>query len=237
MEDKCFQIPFIDVGVYFLQVLLCYGSYTNLELLEHYSFILNENQGEKVYIPLESEMCSSCSWPKESLYIQQSGKPSFALLSALRLWATQPNQRRSVAHLAYSGLQLSAENEILVMRWISKKCIFVLKSLPTSYEEDSLLLSVIEKLQDSFTPSEQRNVLAISTSQTRAFLAANGLESCEGGADLLSSRKIRQAMGRWRLAIQWRLSYKETLTKCVSYCSEVIDSLTSQNMTLESRRE
>ncbi|PON55551.1 N-lysine methyltransferase SETD [Parasponia andersonii] len=213
------------------QVLLCYGSYTNLELLEHYGFILNENSGEKVFIPLESEMCSSNSWPKESMYIQQNGKPSFALLSALRLWATRPNQRRSVAHLAYSGSQLSAENEILVMRWISKKCTFVLKSLPTSFDEDRSLLSAIEILQNSFTPSELSNVLASSTNQICAFLEANGLESCGSGA--LSSKKITQAIGRWILAVQWRLSYKETLIKCVSYCSKVIDSLNSQNVTVQ----
>lgn len=212
---------------------MCYGSYTNLELLEHYGFLLNENPGEKVFTPLEAEMCSSNSWPKESMYIQQSGKPSFALLSALRFWATWPNQRRSVAHLVYSGSQLSAENEILIMRWIVKNCNFVLKSLPTSFEEDSWLLSAIEKLLDSSTSLELRNVFVSSSSQIRAFLEANGLESGEGGADLLSSGKITRAMGRWRLAIQWRLSYKETLINCVSYCSKVIESLNSQNWTQE----
>ena len=46
------------------------------------------------------------------MYIHQDGKPSFALLSALRLWATPLNQRKSVGYLAYSGSQLSIENEI-----------------------------------------------------------------------------------------------------------------------------
>ncbi|XP_062107618.1 protein SET DOMAIN GROUP 40 isoform X2 [Humulus lupulus] len=211
------------------QVLLCYGSYTNIELLEHYGFILNENPGEKIFIPLESELCFSNTWPMESMYIQQCGKPSFALLSALRLWATRPNQRRSVSHLVYSGSQVSVENEILVMNWILKKCNFVLKNLPTSFEGDSSLLSDIEKLQDSFSSVQLKNVLASSTGHIRAFLEANCLERGESSAKMLSSLNIIQAIGRWRLAIQWRLSYKETLINCSSYCSKVIESLSFQN--------
>ncbi|XP_062107621.1 protein SET DOMAIN GROUP 40 isoform X5 [Humulus lupulus] len=210
-------------------VLLCYGSYTNIELLEHYGFILNENPGEKIFIPLESELCFSNTWPMESMYIQQCGKPSFALLSALRLWATRPNQRRSVSHLVYSGSQVSVENEILVMNWILKKCNFVLKNLPTSFEGDSSLLSDIEKLQDSFSSVQLKNVLASSTGHIRAFLEANCLERGESSAKMLSSLNIIQAIGRWRLAIQWRLSYKETLINCSSYCSKVIESLSFQN--------
>ncbi|KAG6403332.1 hypothetical protein SASPL_135549 [Salvia splendens] len=61
------------------QVLLSYGTYTNLELLEHYGFILQDNPNDKAFISLESEMYSLCSWPKDSLYISQDGKPSFAL--------------------------------------------------------------------------------------------------------------------------------------------------------------
>ncbi|KAG5247251.1 protein SET DOMAIN GROUP [Salix suchowensis] len=95
-----------------INVLLGYGTYTNLELLEHYGFLLNENPNDKVFIPLEPSMYSFISWPKVSMYIHQDGKPSFALLSTLRIWATPPNQRRSISHLAYSGSQLSVDNEI-----------------------------------------------------------------------------------------------------------------------------
>lgn len=217
------------------QVLLGYGTYTNLELLEHYGFLLNDNPNEKVFIPLQPEICSSNTWPMESMYIHRSGKPSFALLSTLRIWATPPNQRRSTAHLAYSGSQLSAENEIVVMRWISKNCNSILKSFPTSFEEDRLLLNAIDKMQDSCNPLELRNVSASSAVQIRAFLEANGLQDGEGVAELLSSRKTKRALDRWRLAIQWRVRYKEILISCISFCSEVIDSLTFQNTTSEPR--
>ncbi|XP_030490439.2 protein SET DOMAIN GROUP 40 [Cannabis sativa] len=213
------------------QVLLCYGSYTNIELLEHYGFILNENPGEKIFIPLESELCTSNTWPMESMYIQQNGEPSFALLSALRLWATRPDQRRSVAHLVYSGSQLSVENEALVMNRMLKNCNFVLKNLQTSYEEDNLLLRDIEKLQDSLSSLQLKNVLASSTGQIRSFLEANCLERGESSSVemLSSSRNIIQAVGRWRLAIQWRLSYKEALINCRSYCCKVIQTIPFQN--------
>lgn len=105
-----------------LQVLLRYGTYSNLELLEYYGFLLHENPNDKVFIPLEHEIYSSSSWPKESLYIQHNGNPSFALLTALRLWATQANKRRVVGHLAYARSQLSVKNEMLVMEWLSKNC-------------------------------------------------------------------------------------------------------------------
>ncbi|XP_062150874.1 protein SET DOMAIN GROUP 40 isoform X1 [Alnus glutinosa] len=206
------------------QVLLCYGTYTNLELLEHYGFLLNENSNDKVFIPLEPEIYSSSSWPKESLHIHQNGRPSFSLLSALRLWATPSNKRRSVGHLAYSGSQLSTDNEVHVMKWISKKCNAILKNLPTSIEEDSLLLSSFDEIQDLHTILELEKVLSASR-EIWAFLEANNLQNVDSDSNLLLSRKIRRSIDRWKLAIQWRLRYKKILLECISYCTEIKDSL------------
>ncbi|KAK9062131.1 hypothetical protein SSX86_019316 [Deinandra increscens subsp. villosa] len=127
------------------QVLLSYGTYTNLELLEHYGFILNENPNDKAYVPLPSDLYSLCSWPLDSLYVHQNGKPSFALLAVMRLWATPTHLQKSVRQLAYSGSIVSNENEIIVMEWLSRKCSMLLKNLSTSIEEDKLLLSVMDK--------------------------------------------------------------------------------------------
>lgn len=209
-----------------LQVLLSYGTYTNLELLEHYGFILNENPNDKVFVPLEPEIYSSCSWPKESLYIHQSGKPSFALLSALRLWATPANQRRSVGHLAYSGRQLSIENEIFIMRWISKKCNSILKNLPTSFEEDSMLLSAIDKIQNLHAPLELADVSATSADEICAF-KANVVKNGERGSETLVSRKTMRSRERWRLAVEWRLSYKKILVDCIFLCDEILRCMSS----------
>ncbi|XP_059642875.1 protein SET DOMAIN GROUP 40 isoform X2 [Cornus florida] len=211
------------------QVLLSYGTYTNLELLEHYGFLLNENPNDKVFIPLEPEIYSSCSWPKELLYIHQNGKPSFALLSAIRLWATPPSQRRSVGHLAYSGSQLSPENEVIVMGRIAKNCHVILKNFQTSVEEDYLLLHKIDKLQHSCTPMELSDVLSASGGEACAFLEVNGVPNGESGVKLNLSSKTRRSLDRWKLAVEWRLSYKKTFGDCISYCTDIINKLSSQN--------
>lgn len=209
-----------------MQVLLSYGTYTNLELLEHYGFLLDENPNDKASIPLEPEVYACSSWPKDSLYIHQNGKPSFALLSALRLWATPPSQRRSVGHLVYSGSQVSAENEILVMEQIVKSCHVVLRNLPTSVEEDSLLLCAIDKMQDPNVPMEARNTLRSCGVEFSAFLEAHDLKIEDRNAGLLIlSEKARRWMERWKLAVQWRRRHKRILADCISHCDEIITSL------------
>jgi hypothetical protein len=145
-------------------------------------------------------------------------------LSALRLWATPSNKRRSVGHLAYSGSQLSTDNEVHVMKWISKKCNAILKNLPTSIEEDSLLLSSFDEIQDLHTILELGKVLSASR-EIWAFVEANNLQNVDSDSNLLLSRKIRRSIDRWKLAIQWRLRYKKILLECISYCTEIIDSL------------
>ncbi|KAH8511460.1 hypothetical protein H0E87_008870 [Populus deltoides] len=210
------------------QVLLGYGTYTNLELLEHYGFLLNENPNDKVFIPLEPSMYSFISWPKVSMYIHQDGKPSFALLSALRLWATPPNQRRSTSHLVYSGSRLSVYNEISVLKWISKNCAMILSNLPTVIEEDSLLLSTINKIENFDKPTELRKLL--SSGEARAFLEASDLQKGKNGSELMFSDKTKRVIERWKLAVQWRISYKKTLIDCISCCTVTINSLSSQTI-------
>ncbi|XP_031262945.1 protein SET DOMAIN GROUP 40-like isoform X2 [Pistacia vera] len=219
------------------QVLLSYGTYTNLELLEHYGFLLDENPNDKFFIPLDTGIYSSGSWPKESQYIHQNGKPSFALLSALRLWLTPANQRRSVGHLAYSGCQLSVDNEVSVMKWISKKCLGQLKNLPTSSEEDNLLLSTIDKIQDYKTPMELKRVLSTFGGEACTFLEDNGVQSGKNGGELSFSGKTKLSIERWKLAVQWRLRYKTTLADCISYCSEIINSLLCKNVSTVRTKE
>ncbi|KAG7550951.1 SET domain [Arabidopsis thaliana x Arabidopsis arenosa] len=210
------------------QVLLCYGTYTNLELLEHYGFMLEENSNDKVFIPLETSLFSlASSWPKDSLYIHQDGKPSFALVSTLRLWLIPQSQRdKSVMRLVYAGSQISVKNEILVMKWISEKCGSVLRDLPTSVLEDTLLLHNIDKLQDPELRLEQKETEAFG-SEVCAFLDANRLRDVTGfsGKPVEFSRKTSRMLSKWRLSVQWRLSYKRTLADCISYCSEKMNNL------------
>ncbi|KAJ6368042.1 hypothetical protein OIU78_000589 [Salix suchowensis] len=212
------------------QVLLGYGTYTNLELLEHYGFLLNENPNDKVFIPLEPSMYSFISWPKVSMYIHQDGRPSFALLSALRLWATPPYQRRSISHLAYSGSQLSVDNEISVLKWISKNCTMILSNMLTVIEEDSFLLSTIVKIKNSHNPTELRKLLCASGGEARAFIESSDPQKGKSGSELMFSGKTKRVIDRWELAVQWRIRYKKILIDCISYCTLTINSLSSQNI-------
>ncbi|KAI3462238.1 hypothetical protein Pfo_018901 [Paulownia fortunei] len=202
------------------QVLLSYGTYTNLELLEHYGFLLQENPNDKAFISLEPEMYSLCSWPKESLYISQDGKPSFALLSTVRLWAAPVSKRRSVKHIAYSGHHISNENEVAVMEWIAKKCQVLLSSFSTSIDEDALMLRIIDNIQDYTGEAEASPVLCDEIS---TFLESNHVMSGKLSAKLQFSAKTRRTIDRWKLAVQWRHRYKRTLSDCISYCTRMLD--------------
>ena len=41
------------------QVFLCYGSYTNLELLEHYGFLLPGNPHDEIVLPDDAWPCTT----------------------------------------------------------------------------------------------------------------------------------------------------------------------------------
>nr|XP_027187705.1 protein SET DOMAIN GROUP 40 isoform X2 [Cicer arietinum] len=206
------------------QVLLCYGTYTNLELLEHYGFLLQGNPNDKVFIPLEPAMYTSTSWSKESLYIHHNGKPSFALLAALRLWATPHNKRRSVGHLAYSGSQLSADNETFVMKWLLKTCKAVLKNMSTSIEDDTLLVNALDSSKEFFTFMEIAKLMT-SKDEVYTFLEAHNVTTdAHSFTGILLSKKVRRLMDRWKLAVVWRLRYKKVLVDCIAYCNGILDS-------------
>lgn len=190
--------------------------------------MLEENSNDKVFIPLETSLYSlASSWPKDSLYIHQDGKPSFALVSTLRLWLIPQSQRdKSVMRLIYAGSQISVKNEIVVMNWMSKKCGSVLRDLPTSVLEDTVILHNIDKLQDPEFCLEQKEIEAFG-SEVRTFLDVNGLWDANGfsGKTVDFSRKTNRMMSKWRLSVQWRLRYKRTLADCISYCNEKINHL------------
>ncbi|KAL2453236.1 Protein SET DOMAIN GROUP 40 [Abeliophyllum distichum] len=210
------------------QVLLSYGTYTSLELLEHYGFLLHENPNDKAFIPLEPDMYSLCSWPKESLYIHQDGKPSFALLATIRLWVTPVTNRRSVGHIAYSGHQISAENEVTVLEWIVKNCRALLGNCSTSLGEDELLLDTIDKIQDYNVSMEFGDVSRACNSELNAFLEMNSRKLCGEVQMCRNTRSIH----RWKLAVQWRLSYKRILRECISHCNGRLEDLFSQHQSI-----
>ncbi|CAM8933173.1 unnamed protein product [Rhodiola kirilowii] len=212
------------------QVLLGYGLYTNLELLEHYGFLLSSNPNDKVFVSLTPDMNYCTSWSKDLLYIDHSGKPSYALLSALRLWATPPNQRKSVSHLAYSGLRHSRQNEIIVMKWLVKKCHEILKTLPTTVEEDSSLLQTLEKVQclGDIMKIKQAAHLTVDH-EVHYFFKLHHLPEEPSRAKL--SEKLIKSIETWKLAVLWRLGYKKILHNCITYFTETLRLMEEEKKT------
>ncbi len=131
-------------------MLLCYGTYTNLELLEHYGFLLLKNPNDKLlfrFSGLHELGPVSPGGPHndpKNLYIDFDGHPSFSLLSVLRLRAAPTTICKSHGHLALSGLQISPENDATVYRWLKVECEKLIASFPTSTDDDCLLLKLLE---------------------------------------------------------------------------------------------
>lgn len=220
--------PF-DVSVFmhlchFVQVLLGYGTYTNLELLEHYGFLLSENPNEKTFIQLDVDIHSIGTWSKDSLYIHPNGHPSFALLCALRLWATPANRRKAVSHQIYSGSILSTENEVDIMKWLISRCKGTLQQLPTTVEFDESLLVFLRKIQNS--TNCRADVKQSGFEQEFAvFLRFHHQSKLECADNSQLPVHLLRSLERWELAVQWRCNYKKTLKKCISYCESLVHGL------------
>jgi len=138
------------------QVFLCYGAHTNLELLEHYGFLLQDNPHDTVLLPPEL-LCSEerqsgvlnglpthVSVPAKECYITRNGVPSWEVMKALRLACLGSRQRKSCGYLAAAGQPCSTESEIQVMRLIRHACTRHLASKATSLEKDEVLLEAAQ---------------------------------------------------------------------------------------------
>lgn len=124
----------------------------------------------------------------------------------------------------FSGFQLSVDNEVAVMKWLSKTSDSALKSLPTSTYEDTMLLNAMDNSQDFCSFMEMTKLLS-SRDEICAFLQVNNLQEGHGLTDVHVSKKARRSMDKWKLAVQWRLRYKKVLVNCISYCNEILESL------------
>ncbi|KAK1262264.1 Protein SET DOMAIN GROUP 40 [Acorus gramineus] len=209
------------------QVLLSYGTYTNLELLEHYGFLLDSNPNDKAYIPIDSRVLSSTSFSRESIYIQHDGRPSFALSSALRLGCTPQNSWKAIGHLVYAGAQLSVDNEVSAMKWLAKTCRQVLRKMPTTIENDKSLLRFIGEMQ-MFMPPFCCFRGQTCEREINDFFQA--YDMCDGIRDISLPKKAKRILERWRLAVQWRFMYKKMLSDCIVYCDELISGLSISNV-------
>ncbi|MCO5612325.1 hypothetical protein L7F22_066592 [Adiantum nelumboides] len=134
------------------QVLLCYGLHTNLDLLQHYGFILPDNPNDKVFIRLDDFSGFTptllpeqlTAWMKHgSMHIEVDGRPSFQFLAVLRLYFAPGEVRQHKGHLALSGQQLCVENDIIVYQQLKETCSTILKKFPSTMLMDSALGHII----------------------------------------------------------------------------------------------
>lgn len=174
------------------------------------------------FIPLEPEMYSCCSWSQNSLFIHQNGKPSFSLLSTIRLWATPPNQRKSVGHIALSGSQISKENELFTMEWIAKKCHYILKNFGTTIKEDNLLLAAIDNMRVSKSNIDFEKMPSTIKCEIQGFL---NVVDVPVGEMVDLCRQSKNLVDRWKLAVEWRIGYKKILVDCIAHCIGRIDDI------------
>lgn len=232
-----------------MQVLLCYGTYTNLELLEHYGFLLPFNPNDKVHIDLPgvddlnpgaSRACQEAVSPKD-LYIDHEGKPSFSLLSNLRLRAAPASLLKTRRHVALAGQQISPESDKVLFQWLKTKCQTVLTSCSTSFQADELLLKIIVAhpsmveirkflagcKEDTTSTSISIDIFSnapehlqrVITNEVESFIAS--VFHSDTSSTPSSQEDLR--LERWRLAIEWRLGFKKIVMSCISRCSRVVN--------------
>ena len=130
------------------EIFLCYGRYTNLELLEHYGFVLqgedHVNPHDTAILPVtvlsETVLAQLQSMGGIEPSIHANGNPSWQFLRALRLAALTPAQRKIKSSAIVLDQKADDESEIWVMKTLIKACQEALNGLPTTLKQDEQML-------------------------------------------------------------------------------------------------
>ncbi|KAK9908367.1 hypothetical protein WJX75_006775 [Coccomyxa subellipsoidea] len=123
------------------QVFLSYGAHTNLELLEHYGFVSEDNPYDTAQLPvimLPEGLQGTV--PLTATYLQRNGMPSWELLRDLRIWAASQLGCRQCCYLATEGKPISGPSEAHAFKILKAICQTLLQQLPTTADEDAALL-------------------------------------------------------------------------------------------------
>ncbi|KAG2501249.1 hypothetical protein HYH03_001056 [Edaphochlamys debaryana] len=199
------------------QVMLCYGRHTNLELLEHYGFVLDDNPHDAApldvdFLPLPPSARALPGPPPPApaeAFLHPSGHPSWALLAWLRRCAATPAERRTLGHALAAGERISEEGDRQVLRWLSAACLAQLARLPTTLRDDMQALRALEgqESRKQGTEAGPQGQAAAAAEQAAAMAAAAELSdglTCEG------------------LALRWRVQQKRALANCVRLADRVL---------------
>ncbi|GLI63985.1 hypothetical protein VaNZ11_007094, partial [Volvox africanus] len=138
------------------QVMLCYGRYTNLELLEHYGFVLQYNPHDTALLdpallPVPSAARTSAGSPcltPADCFLHANGQPSWQLLHFLRYCAASPAERRSAGHRMAAGAAVSQQGDRRALQWLHVACSRQLDALPTTLSDDLQLRRQLQFQQD-----------------------------------------------------------------------------------------
>eukprot|EP00850_Spirogloea_muscicola_P011627 SM000073S21403 [mRNA] locus=s73:33855:36542:- [translate_table: standard] len=185
------------------QVLICYGQYTNLELLEHYGFLLPDNPNDHIVLSLAALEAESLP-PPPLLPLLTSGRPSFSLLAAMRSIVAQSTcggkgRPLPLCHLAAAGLQISRDGDTKVYTWLKSICAKLLSTVATTATEDEVLLQQLAQKR-----------LSVSNSA-----------SSSGKSRLLGDLRLE-------LAVRWRLGYKQLLSRAIGHCNKRLVTLSQE---------
>lgn len=216
------------------QVLMCYGMYSNLELLEHYGFLLPGsgtealNPHDQVCMP-EGLLRRLGLWEEGAggdatgHYLQASGAPSWDLMCALRL-AEEPVHVRSQRRFqARSGDRLSIQGDVGALRRLASICTQLLSGLPTNLLEDGVHLNQLRELRLKEEVLTRAEALEVK--------AGEAIPSEYCGTTLSTARATREAERlpptpkHMELAIEWRMSFKRILQRTAHRCLLAATSL------------
>nr|ADX78230.1 CIA6 [Chlamydomonas reinhardtii] len=185
------------------QVLLCYGRHTNLELLEHYGFVMQDNPHDTAPLdaallpvpdsarysagapPLPPDECfvhggspqAPCNTDNTGDGSSGCGAPSWSLLHFLRYCAATPAERRTQGHRLAAGESISEQGDRIALGWLRAACMRQLEDLPTSLAQD------LEELQRNSQSDSNSNIQSRSHSQSQEEGPAQRSASQLGAGD------------------------------------------------------
>lgn len=146
-------------------------------------------------------------------YIRADGQPSFGLLSVLRLRAASAQERKRCGHLASAGMQISVEGDVRLYTWIQHVCRALLASLPSTLESD---LTLEKTIRDSKHTDSCRLVQAIAMID----------KQCESKNEKSDFQQVA-----YLLAVQWRIGYKQILTRAARFAASLLEECKHLNFT------
>lgn len=234
-------------------MFLCYGRHCNLELLQHYGFVMADNPHDVAHLPahllppavrqqLAGESGSGSSSghlggaagggeghaPLAEAYLHACGAPSWGLLCALRLACAVPAERKAAACRALEGRPLSAASERATFAALLAACEGALAALPSSIEEDEGELARLQGAAAAApaAPQPQAQPLAQGNEQLSRRCLEQEQEPAKGESP--SQQELERA--QWAaeklcVALEWRLCYKRTLRRGVQLCQAVLAAL------------